>query len=415
MELGKRKMSHKVANNAKGMSLIPSCFAFFAPLRATLHFFNFCFLILLLFLASCGEKEQAYRPTPYTLEIPDYFPTRLNIPADNPLTIEGIALGRFLFYDGRLSGRTDPDSMMSCGTCHLQENSFECGINHPKFTGGRTFGITGIQTPHVMLPLVNLVFNESGYFWSGLVSNSGPDLQKRNIEDIVYMGVIAPHEMAADTNRVKSLIQATAGYPELFEKAFGSRTVTFSNIAKAIAQFIRTLISSDSRFDKYLRGELQLTDQELNGFVLFMTEDGADCFHCHGGDGNPLFTTNLFYNNGKDSSFNDPRDRFSVTKVPTDIGAYKAPTLRNVELTAPYMHDGRFSTLEEVIDFYSSGVKWSPYIHPLMHHVQDGGIQLLPSEKTDLIAFIKSLRDDYFLVNPAFSKPATFPDGTSQP
>jgi cytochrome c peroxidase len=365
-----------------------------------------------LFLFSCREKSDSYQPTPYIFAVPKYFPTRLNIPADNAMTTEGIALGRYLFYDERLSGRTDPDSMMSCGTCHLQENSFECGINHPKYAGGRTFGITGIPTPHVMLPLINLVWNESGYFWSGIVSENGPDPTKRNIEDIVYLGVVAPHEMAADTSRVKALIQSIPGYPELFEKAFGSRTVTFKNISKAIAQFIRTLVSSNSRFDKYMRGEIQLTQQELNGFVLFMTEDGADCFHCHGGDGNPLFTTHLFYNNAKDSVFSDSRDRYSVTNDPTDIGAYKAPTLRNIELTAPYMHDGRFKTLEEVIDFYSEKVVWSSYVHPLMHHVNDGGIHLLPSEKSDLIAFIRSLRDDEFITNPAFSKPAAFPDGS---
>ncbi|NVO19966.1 MAG: cytochrome-c peroxidase [Bacteroidetes bacterium] len=371
-------------------------------------------VILILFgMYGCREKENAYQPTPYNLVIPKFFPTHLNIPADNPLTVEGIALGRYLFYDGRLSGRTVTDSMMSCGTCHLQKNSFECGIDHPKYQGGHPFGITGIQTPHVMLPLINLVWNETGYLWSGLVSEDGPDPAKRNIEDIVYMGVIAPHEMDADTNRVKAMIQSIPGYPELFEKAFGSRLVTFRNISKAIAQFIRTLVSSNSKFDRYLRGEEQLNTQELSGYVLFMTEDGGDCFHCHGGDGNPLFTTNLFYNNGKDAVFTDQRDRYSVTRNPADIGAYKATTLRNIELTGPYMHDGRYKTLEEVIDFYSEHVTWSPSISPLMHHVNDGGIHLLPAEKADLIAFIKTLRDEEFLTNPAFSKPALFPDGSS--
>lgn len=374
--------------------------------------FSLLGLVLLFQLSSCREKEPPYKATPYTLEIPSRFPTKLNIPSSNPLTVEGIALGRYLFYDGRLSGRTNPDSMMSCGTCHLQEKSFECGIDHPKFIGGKPFGITGIKTPHVMLPLINLVWNESGYLWSGQVSEQGSDPNKRNIEDLVYMGVVAPHELNADTNRVKALIQSINGYPELFEKAFGTRAVTFDGIAKAIAQFVRTLVSANSRFDQYLRGEIQLSTQELNGYVLFMTEDGADCFHCHGGDGNPLFTTNLFYNNGKDTEFTDSRDRFSVTGDPSDIGAYKATTLRNIELTGPYMHDGRFQTLEEVIDFYSEGVQWSPYVHPLMHHVSDGGIHLLPSEKADLIAFLKTLRDESFLTNPAYSKPLTFPDGS---
>ena len=327
------------------------------------------------------------------------------------MTVEGVELGRYLFYDGRMSGNTEPEKMMSCGTCHLQSKSFECGIDHPGFIGGRTFGTTGVLTPHYMLPMINLVWNESGYLWSGSISENNPDPSQRNIEDVVGMAVTAPHEFSGDTNKTKALIQSIPGYPELFEKAFGSRTVTMRNISKAIAQFTRTLISSDSKFDKYMRGEQQLSTQELSGYVLFMTEDGADCFHCHGGSGNPLFTTNLFYNNGKDSVFNDSRDRFSVTGDPSDHGAYKVTTLRNIELTGPYMHDGRFKTLEEVIDFYSQGIIWSPYIHPLMHHANDGGIQLTPGEKADLIAFIKTLRDDTFLTNPAYSSPGTLPDG----
>jgi len=369
-------------------------------------------LATILLVASCNPNDDAvYNPTPYQIKVPKFFPTRMNIPADNPMTVEGVELGRYLFYDGRLSGNTEADKMMSCGTCHLQSRSFECGIDHPKFTGGHPFGITGIATPHVMLPMINLVWNESGYFWSGSVYNDNPVVSQRTIEDVVRMGVTAPHEMAGDTTITKTLIQSIPGYPELFEKAFGSRTVTFRNISKAVAQFVRTLISSDSKFDKYMRGEQQLSTQELNGYVLFMTEDGADCFHCHGGSGNPLFTTNLFYNNGKDSEFNDPLDRFYVTGDPSDHGAYKATTLRNIELTGPYMHDGRFKTLGEVIDFYSQGIIWSPYIHPLMHHAYDGGIQLTSSEKSDLITFIKTLRDETFLTNPAFGAPVKLPDG----
>jgi cytochrome c peroxidase len=300
---------------------------------------------------------------------------------------------------------------MSCGSCHLQSRSFECGIDNPKFIGGRPFGITGIVTPHYMLPMINLVWNESGYLWSGSVSESNSSPARRNIEDIVGMAVTAPHEFSGDTNKTKALIQSIPGYPELFEKAFGSRTVTMRNISKAVAQFVRTLISSDSKFDSYMRGEQQLSTQELSGYVLFMTENGADCFHCHGGAGNPLFTTNLFYNDGKDSVFNETGDRYSVTGDPSDHGAYKATTLRNIELTGPYMHDGRFKTLEEVIDFYSDGVIWSPYVHPLMHHAYDGGIHLTANQKGDLISFIKTLRDETFLTNPAYASPGVLPDG----
>ena len=354
--------------------------------------------------------EPVHKTTPYTIDIPYGFPTKLNIPADNPMTVEGITLGRYLFYDGRISGRSHPDSLMSCATCHIQENSFEVGIDHPKYTGGFTFGVTGKYTPHVMLPLINLVWNYSGYLWNGYVSEDNPNPLHQNIEALTYMAIVSPHEMDSDTNAARELIQNTDGYPELFEAAFGTEEVTVDRMSKAIAQFIRTMVSSNSRFDKYMRGELQLTSSELNGFVLFTTEEGADCFHCHGGFGNPLFTTHLFYNNGKDTVFDDPYDRYAITGDPMMHGAYKAPTLRNIELTAPYMHDGRFKDLDEVIDFYSHHVLNSPYIDPLMHHVVNGGTQLTDNEKADLKAFIQSLRDDEFLVNPEFSKPDKFPD-----
>jgi cytochrome c peroxidase len=356
------------------------------------------------------EIVSEYKARPYDIEIPFGFPTKMNIPADNPMTIEGVELGRYLFYDGRVSGRTHPDSLMSCSTCHMQENSFECGIDHPVYQGGFTHGLSGAPTHHVMLPLVNLVWNHNGYLWNGKIYPQNPESQYRNIEDLVWMGVVAPHEMAGDTNRTKALIQSIPEYRELFKKAFGSDVVTMKNISRAVAQFVRTLISANARFDKYMRGEVQLTASELNGYVLFTTEEGADCFHCHGGFGNPLFTTNLFYNNGKDTIFDDPLDRYSITGDPNTKGAYKATTLRNIEFTAPYMHDGRFQTLEEVVEMYSHDLLWSPQVDPLMHHINNGGTQLTAQEKADLIAFIKTLRDEDFITNPDFSKPDKFPD-----
>ena len=377
------------------------------------HFSLLCVMVVacILGLPSCHkDSNEVPKAELVNLEIPPYFPNRLNIPADNPLTKEGIRLGRYLFYDGRLSGRTHPDSLMTCATCHLQSHAFECGIDNSRFKGGFTHGLTGIQTPYVMLPMQNLVFNESGYLWNGSVYATNANVSKRNIEDLVWMGVMAPYEMNGDTVRTRKLIQQINGYPELFEKAFGSRTVTMRNIGRAIAQFIRTLVSSNSKFDRYLRGEEQLSDQELNGYVIFTTEDGGDCFHCHGGSGNPLFTTNLFYNNGKDSVFNDPRDRYSVTQDPADRGAYRAPSLRNIEFSAPYMHDGRFKTIDEVINFYSQGLVKSKYVHPLMHHLNNGGVHLLPAGKADLKAFLLTLSDKTFITNPDFSKPVLFPD-----
>ncbi len=370
--------------------------------------------LILLFAALPGCKKDSpdtstFNPTPYVISIPKYFPTQLNIPADNPMTVDGVELGRTLFYDGRISGRTDADSLMSCSTCHLQSRSFICGIDNPRFPGGHPYGLSGIFTPHFMLPLINLAWVNNGFLWDGSLAAGNPLKSKRQLEDICWMAIVAPHEMAGDTNRSKALIQTIKGYPELFEKAFGSKTVTVKNMGRAIAQFVRTLISADSKFDRFLAGKTELNEKERRGYVLFMTETGGDCFHCHGGEGNPLFTTNLFYNNGKDSVFSDAGDRYGVTNSPMDVGAYVAPTLRNVVFTAPYMHDGRFKTLEEVIDFYSSGVVWSPAISPLMHHVITHGVQLTPSQKSDLKDFILTLTDSNFVKNPAFARPVILP------
>lgn len=377
-------------------------------MRKYIYFF---FVSFLIFSACNPEKPVGgdVNPdaTPYTLTIPKHFPTQLNNPKDNPLTEEGIKLGRYLFYDGRLRGYlgNDTDSLMSCATCHLQENAFECGVNHPKYIDGKTMGVTGIETPHFMMPLFNLIFNNNGYFWNGMIYKKNPNNQFCNLEDIVRMGIIAPHEMNSTVERSVEAIKSISMYPPMFKAAFGTKEVTAERIYKAIAQFIRTLISANSRFDQYLRGEVQLTNEELQGFILFTTEEGADCFHCHGGDGNVLMTTNLYYNNALDSVFSDNRDRFAVTGNPQDIGSYRAPSLRNIAVTAPYMHDGRFKTLDEVIDFYSEGLHTSQYVHPLMHKINDGGAMLTPKQKQQLKSFLNSLTDEEFLTNPNHSKP----------
>jgi len=358
-------------------------------------------ILLIMAFSQCKKNKEpelvpVYHPTPYEIIIPLGFPTNLNIPEDNPMTVEGIELGSNLFYDTRLAGRADEGKYMSCSSCHIQENSFIIGLPRP-----HPIGLDGTSTHHAMLPLINLVWNPGAYGWNGSVPS---------IEDDVLGVITDPTEFGSTYEAVENAISEISGYPELFEKAFGSKEVTIDRIAKAIAQFVRTLISADSRFDQYLRGEIQLTASELNGFVLFTTEEGADCFHCHGGSGNPMFTTNLFYNNGKDSIFTDPFDRYSITGDNMDRGAYKATTLRNIEYTAPYMHDGRFNTLDEVIQFYSHVLVWSPYIDPLMHHIANGGTQLTPTEKEDLKAFLLTLSDTSFINNPDFGKPDKFPD-----
>ena len=307
------------------------------------------FILLSLLLPGCHPTpDEAYTPTPYELPQPLFFPTKNNIPADNPMTKEGVALGEKLFFEGR-----------SCAMCHHPEYSFE---------GGPEATLEHLGTEHTMLPLINLVWNTTGLGWKSNV---------KTLEDMVYAAYTNPLEINADTAEVVRQLQQSDTYPELFRKAFGRSEITFVNVEKAIAQYVRSLVFADSKFDRYLRGEEQLSQDELNGYMLFVTEDGADCFHCHGGGSNAMFTTNLMYNNGLDAIEGD----------------FKAPTLRNIALTAPYMHDGRFTTLDEVIDFYSEGVQYSEHISPLMHHVMYGGVHLTPNEKQQLKAFLNTLTD----------------------
>jgi len=382
-------------------------------------------VLLVLMASSCQKKEEnlIIPATPYTFNIPKGFPTNLNIPANNPMTVEGVKLGRYLFYDGRLSGRDDPDSLMTCATCHLQSSAFDIGKNNPRFPSGHPYGLTGVPTPHHTLPLFNLIWNNEGYLWNGMISNDNPNLgipsygipaepqyNLKNIESLVWMGIVAKHEMHGSIAKTENMIRSIDMYPPMFKAAFGTEEINIDRISKAIAQFIRTIVSNNSKFDKVIHGTASLTDSERQGWVLFTTEAGADCFHCHGSSGNPLMTTNLFYNNGKDTIFNDPRDRYGVTHDPRDHGAYKATTLRNIELQGPYMHDGRFTTLDEVIDFYSEGLVYSSYVHPLMHKVYPPyghGAALNPQQKADLKAFLLTLTDNTLLTNPDYSNPFT--------
>ncbi|MBP5798018.1 MAG: c-type cytochrome [Bacteroidales bacterium] len=313
--------------------------------------FCFFFALFVIALTACRPShEDTYTPTPYELPQPLFFPTKNNIPADNPMTEEGVALGKKLFFEEN-----------SCSQCHREQFSFE---------GGPEATLEHLGTQHTMLPLINLAWNTTGFGWKANVPT---------LEDMVYAAYTDPSEINADTSEVVRRLQQSATYPELFKKAFGTDEISFILVEKAIAQYVRSLVFADSKFDRYLRGEEQLNQDELNGYLLFTTETGADCFHCHGGGSNALFTTNQSYNNGLDTE---------------NHGEFKAPTLRNIALTAPYMHDGRFRTLDEVIDFYSEGVQYSEQISPLMHHVMQGGVQLTPEEKKQLKAFLNTLTDD---------------------
>ncbi|MGY8911332.1 MAG: cytochrome-c peroxidase, partial [Flavobacteriales bacterium] len=192
-------------------------------------------------------------------------------------------------------------------------------------------------------------------------------------------------------------------YPNLFLQAFGTATIDSTLITKAIAQFERTLISGNSKFDQFLLGNETLTPEEENGFNVFMDEAKGDCFHCHGSNNNPLWTDNQFHNNGLDSNFTDV-GLSKITGDPADNGKFKSPSLRNLAFTAPYMHDGRFATLEEVINHYSEGLKPSATIDPLMKKIAKGGVHLSTKDKADLKVFLLLLTDLEFVNNTAFQE-----------
>ena len=343
----------------------------------------------------CNEPESLWNPTPYTLEIPPFFPP-MDIPADNPLTEEGVHLGRMLFWETRLS----ENNAMSCGTCHLPKVSF--ADPEPYSTG-----VTGAIGNRNAMALINVGW-ASSYFWDGRALT----LEEQILEPIAH-----PDEMNlpwAEAVKRLSNDENDTKYPQRFFDAFGTTEITADLVSKAIAQFVRIMISSDSKFDQWRRGEVNLTDSEYNGYQMFLREGGdpevvqggqfgADCFHCHGEAG-LQFSDHLFHNNGLDSHFEADPGRALITGSPLDSGRFRTPTLRNVALSAPFMHDGRFNTLEEVIEHYNTGGVPSSTIDPFMKY-SSGGLDLAPSQKEDLIAFLHTLTDTVFTQNSAFQNP----------
>ena len=348
-------------------------------------YWKFLFVYFVFTSCSSNESKDEYIPVPYSLEIPVLFQEKLIppiLPTDNPLTEEGVALGKKLFFDPILSG----DNSQSCADCHAPEKAF---------TDTRQFsnGIDGVFGNRNSMPIFNVAWNfDERFFWDG---------NAKSVEKQVLKPVVNPIEMHANWKNVAEKLSNHSEYPTLFKQAFGKVKIDSVLVTKAIAQFERTLISGSTKFDKYLRNEASLTSQELNGFNIFMDESKGDCFHCHGSDNNPLWTDNTFHNNGLDAIFAD-KGLGIVTGDPSDNGKFKSPSLRNLAFTAPYMHDGRFKTLEEVINHYSEGLKKSPTIDPLMKKVNQGGVQLSVQEKADLKAFLLTLSDFDFINNSTF-------------
>lgn len=349
---------------------------------------KYTFLLSFFLLINCTSKEEEiYTPIPYNLEIPQLFADKLIapiIPTNNPLTQEGVALGKKLFFDKILSG----DETQSCASCHNSKSAF---TDNQQFSAG----INGNLGTRNAMPLFNLAFNFDDRFnWDG---------NAFGLENQALEPVSNPIELHSDWKNVAQKLQNLPEYPTLFLQAFGTSIIDSTLVTKAIAQFERTIISGNSKFDQFLRGETTLTPEEQNGFNVFMDEAKGDCFHCHGSNNNPLWTDNKFHNNGLDSNFSD-LGLGAVTGDPADNGKFKSPSIRNLAFTAPYMHDGRFTTLEEVINHYSEGLQFSSTIDPLMKQIDKGGVNLSTKDKADLKAFLLTLSDFEFINNPDFQE-----------
>ena len=358
---------------------------------------------LLLSLAACTHDADPVTPadpdgpvvppTTYNLTLPTNFSTPETLPADNPLTVEGVALGRRLFYEAALS----VDNSISCASCHRQELAFTDGR-------ARAQGVGGTLSPRSAMSLANLAW-EPKLTWDGAAGT---------LENQARIPIENPVEMHQSVSTGVARLQATSTYPVLFRQAFGSRTITEATVLKALAQFERTLISSNSRYDQFRRGNrTALSAFEQQGLVLFTTHPngtlrGGNCGDCHAGD---LQTNHTFSNNGLDAA---PAD-FGLgqqTGLATDKGKFRVPSLRNIALTAPYMHDGRFATLEDVVNHYNEHVALnSPNIDPLLLNTTNDPTQrsftldLTADEKAKIVAFLHTLTDTTFTHDPRFARP----------
>lgn len=334
-----------------------------------------------------------YDPTPYVFNLKG-LPPPPGMPADNPLTVQGVALGKMLFHERQLSAT----GTQSCADCHAQSKGF---------SDGRRFsvGVRGAEGTRQSMAVFNLAWRrpgpQGGFFWDG---------RSQQIRHQVLIPIQDPLEMDANLDDVINRLHASEQYRAQWIRAFGTDSITPRTLSLALEQFLLSIVSGNTRFDRAQRGEIQRTDAEQRGRDLFFREvdpirgiKGAECFHCHGG---PQFSNNQFMNNGLDpeAGFTD-LGRFRVTQNPRDRARFLSPTLRNIALTAPYMHDGRFATLEEVIDHYNTGVRSSATLElPLMQfNVRPGGLGLTAQDKADLIAFLHTLTDDSLAIDARYS------------
>lgn len=338
-------------------------------------------------------------PTPITDFSAPFIFGKFAVPNNNPLTNEAFVLGRRLFYDPLLSG----NNQISCSHCHIQSLAFSDGR---KFS----IGVSKQPTRFNSMSLVNLLWGPQLFFWNGRV---------QSLEEQILHPLISKDEMDQDLELLVKELSNDPVYPGLFYQAYGE--ISIENLAKAIASFERMLISSDAKYDKYLRGEATLTDTEELGRKLFMAhpdvnakQRGGNCIDCHSQFLTSGFQTGFdgFLNNGLDSNDDLAQGLMETTGNLLHKGLFKTPTLRNIELTAPYMHDGRFNTLEQVMEHYNSGIHVSETLSPLIMEANNTttnhkrlGLNLTKNEQQAIIAFLTTLTDKQFINNPKFADP----------
>ena len=357
--------------------------------------------IFIVAIAGIAFTLVKQKPETHLMELTTPFVFgRFNIPPDNPLTDESVALGRRLFYDPKLSN----NGQISCATCHRQSLAFTDGL-------ARSLGVSGKPLAFNSMSLVNLMWGPRHFFWDG----RSPSLENQALQPIEHKD-----EMGRNIDELVSQLKQDKVYQTLFNQAFGS--ITAINIAKALASFQRTLISSNSRYDQYLRGELSLSAEEEQGRKLFMAHPdtkvslrGGNCIDCH----SQFLTSGFgsafdgFSNNGLDNDEDLQEGLYTFTKREEHKGLFKAPTLRNIAVTAPYMHDGRFKSLKEVLAHYNGGIKRSQTLSLLIieadnipkSKIDHISLNLNQDEVTAIIAFLHTLTDELFLTNNDFSDP----------
>lgn len=351
------------------------------------------FLVFSIILIACKKETViqggvVYDDTPYELQFTNNTLPPVTLPDDNPLTIQKVKLGKMLFFEKALS----LDNSINCASCHRQ--SF--GFSDPNQLSQ---GVGGTLGKRQSMAIFNLAWHSNEFFWDG---------RAHLLRDQSLMPIEDHLEMKETLSNVIQKLNGMSKYRNQFLRAFGTSEINSERISLALENFMLTIISEDSKYDRYLAGTEMLNASEERGRVLFFAEynpffpelSGADCAHCHAGNN---FENDLYMNNGldTDAEFLD-FGRENATNNPNDRAKFKIPTLRNIQVTGPYMHDGRFTTLEEVIEHYNSGVQNSTTVDPALLGTTSTGLMLDAQDKIDLVNFLKTLTDYTFLNNPEY-------------